>query len=256
MNQEAIPKWELAWPEVAFNIGFKGAEFTVKFKPYRAYDLKQFLNEEYVSRATYSPDYVESTIAGESKEAKTFFKTYFVKAQDLVRKADGMKGPEDPAMVLDWIKARMPGYESALIRACFGGFAEVSEENESDDFFSLDPTDKSILRQFVFVPELKQGEFATVTMTHSLKLTGTHHAMFQQATATSKMHRKKGYFERPINHDLIEQIYNQAIQTVEGMTITGLPCQPDNREAWAPLVPYWHKLAVVRTSFAEIEGKN
>ena len=249
------PKWDLGWPTVDYRAVLRGAEVTVSFKPYIAYDLKKYLDEEYANRRTYSAEFIESTVVGDSPEATAFFQKYFVGAKDLIRASDGLPGPKENNKIMEWIAAKMPWYRPSFIKTCIGGFAdEAYEKDEGEDFFSLDPVDKVRLKQYIYVPEM--GDFATVVMTHVMKLTSAHHLLFQQATSKSKLHRKKGYFETPVNHDLIEQIYNQAIERIDNMALDGKDCLPENKDQWASLVPYWHKLAVVRDSFSEIEAKN
>ena len=58
-------------------------------------------------------------------------------------------------------------------------------------------------------------------------------------------------------HGLLEKLYGEVVDEIEGGAVNGLPCSSGSGKAeWIKHVPLWHKLFVVDQIFGEIVEKN
>ena len=259
--------WELTAEELIFpfdaTVNGKSHTFYTHMRQYRAFDLKQLLSE--INYRVRSEDGGDREIVKGGKEAiDDFFWKYFSRLS--VHGGPPREGDPSPEQSKEWIK-KNPRYFilRGVVMEGFGQFRikqkEVDDQphnsngnHASAQFFSLDLNETITLVQNVFFAGVG---LVPVEMAHSFRReTATECHRYERATDRQKIHSKDHAFERTTNYDVLEQLYEPLVESVEGVTIKGEPCTAANKEAWVKLVPFWHKYWILTELFGGVQSKN
>jgi hypothetical protein len=265
--------WELTAEELIYpfqlQVGSKTAPLFVHLKPYRADDLKKLLAET-ASAVKYEDDDISEIVKSKPEKITAFFWKHFIRISGHGRAS--AEGDPNEEKQRQWIRDN-PRFDipHKAVMDGFGGIAtKVEPEIESDepatngngnhsgelDIFALDfeVTKSIVLTQRLYVPEIG---IADLEMAHNFRReTAAEYRRYEQATDKQLINRKRQAYQRSVNHDVIENLYNELAESVEGMTIKGEPCVIANKSKWAPLVPYWHKQLALMKFFSGIQSKN
>jgi hypothetical protein len=94
-------------------------------------------------------------------------------------------------------------------------------------------------------------------MTHRLNNpTELDYRRWRSGTEQTSIDTKRAQYERVRNYDILEQLYNAAILSIDGMTYKGEPCTEANKESWIDLVPLYHKTLVLGEVYSGVTAKN
>ena len=264
--------WELTAEELIYpfqlQVGSKTAPLFVHMKPYRSADLKTLLTE--TAYAVKYEDEDTSEIV-KSKPGKTdeFFWKHFIRISGHGRVAEAGDPNEEQQKKFIKDNPRFDIPHKAVMDG-FGGIATKNEpEAETDeaangngnvdtgelDIFAIDlDVTKSIeLTQRLFLP----FGIADIAMSHNFRReTAAEYRRYEQATDKQLINRKRQAYQRATNHDVIENLYDALIESIDGMTLKGADCVAATKDKWVKLVPYWHKQLALMKFFSGIQSKN
>jgi len=267
--------WELTAEELIYpftlQIGDKTAPLYVHLKPYRADDLKHLLTETAYA-VKYEDEETSEIVKSKPEKITAFFWKHFLRISGHGRAAAADDPNEEtqkqfirnnPRFDIPQ-KAVMDGFGGVASKA--EGEAEPAEETANGsghsraeaelNIFALDfEVMKAIdLTQRLCLPE---AGVVDIDMRHTFRReTAAEYRRYEQATDKQLINRKRQAYQRAINHDVIENLYDSLIESVEGMTLKGAPCTAVNKDKWAKLVPYWHKQLALLRFFSGIQSKN
>jgi hypothetical protein len=217
----------------------------------------------------YEDDDISEIVKSKPEKITAFFWKHFIRISGHGRAA----APEDPSeeKQKQWIRDN-PRFDipyKAVMDGFGGTKSEALDETEETtnrngdhaieaelDIFSLslDVIKTVELHQRLGLPEFG---IVDIEMSHQFRReTASEYQRYERATDKQLVHRKRGAIQRAVNHDIIEGLYNELVESVEGMTISGAPCTSANKSKWAPLVPYWHKQLALLKFFSGIQSKN
>ncbi len=260
--------WELTAEELVFPFEYTiaGQVRTVflHMHQYRAFDLKQLLAA--INSRILAQDGTREIIKG-GKEATEAVEEFFWKYFSRLSRYGGPPQKDDPTLEhqKEWIK-KNPRYfiPRQVILEGFGEFNikpkqiyDPAEKPNGDsataDFFTLELTETITLIQKLFFAGVGQ---VPLEMAHSFRReTATECYRYERATDRGKIHKDEA-FERTTNYDVLEQLYDTLIESIDGVTIKGEACTPANKEAWVKLVPFWHKYWMLTEFFRGVQSKN
>ena len=267
--------WELTAEELIYpftlEIGTKTAPLYVHLKPYRSDDLKRLLAETAYA-VKYEDEETSEIVKSKPEKITAFFWKHFIRISGHGRAAEA--GDPDEDKQRQWIRDN-PRFDipQKAVMDGFGGIAtkaepevEATEETANGngnhhseanlDIFALDfEVMKSIeLTQRLCFPEIG---IVDVEMSHQFRReTASEYRRYEQATEKQLINRKRQAYQRVMNHDVMENLYDSLVESVEGMTLKGAPCTGSNKDKWVKLVPYWHKQLALLKFFSGIQSKN
>jgi len=264
--------WELTAEELIYpftlQIGSKSAPLFVHLKPYRAADLKTLLTETAYA-VKYEDEDTSEIVKSKPEKIDGFFWKHFIRISGHGRPlADGDPNEEKQK---EWIRSN-PRFDipHKAVMDGFGGIAtktdidaEIDEaangngnvEAELDIFaIDMDVTKSIALTQRLCVPDTGVAE---LVMTHHFRReTAAEYRRYETATDKQLINRKRQAYQRAVNHDVIENLYDGLVESVDGVTLKGEACVAANKAKWTPLIPYWHKQLALLKFFSGIQSKN
>lgn len=264
--------WELTASELiypfTFQVGSKSSPLFVHLKPYRAGELKQLLAETAYA-VKYEDDDTSEIVKSKPEKIEAFFWKHFVRLSGHGRAIE--PGDPDLEQQKQWIrdhprfdipqKAVVDGFggiatkPEALPEESTNGNGDHHEEAEIDIFkMDLEMTTGIWLTQRVCLGE---PGIATLDMQHNFRReTAPEYHRYERATDKQLINRKRQSYQRSVNYEVIEQLYDSLIESITGMTLKGEECAASNKDAWVKLVPFWHKHLVLTEFFTGVQSKN
>ena len=163
---------------------------------------------------------------------------------------------------LQWLRAN-PAIKRRVVN---DGFTAVQKGHwdEADDetavrevpmVLSLDAAEEVSLKQRFALCDANRTVHQ-VKITHFFRTPSpSEHEGFRGCTRKEINIRARTTVTR-IDYRRIESLYDAMIVRVEGMVLGVNKCSAENREAWIPKIPFWHKRCAVDDLFAEETAKN
>lgn len=249
------PHWELAAQQMIFPLAVdqNGKQFELQVylkQPYSSADLIEALN---ASRGAERREGGTITkLPGDDSKFSSFADKIFVRFGG---------GSSDDAGVQRSFLEKNPKLKIRLVRDCLGNVGierNLPEDaiDEKIDFAGavLDAAGNVIkTRQELFDAA---GKKVLVVMAHNLRLETEKDLRTFERTSSESYIRSERKWVTNLVWDKRAALYDQMIESVDGMAFLGERCTLANRSLWLPAVPYWHKLFVVATAFDDARVKN
>lgn len=264
--------WELTAQELIYpftlQVGAKTKPLFVHLKPYQTSDLKRLLTETAYS-VKFEDDDTSEIVKSKPEKIAAFFWKHFERLSGHGRAV----APGDPTIdeQKQWIREhpRFDIPQKAVVDG-FGGIAtkppvEPDEstngngdhhaEEELDIFkMDLEMTTRIALTQRLCLPDVG---IVALNMEHNFRReTAPEYQRYERAMDKQLIHRKKQAYQRSTNYEVVDQLYEALIESVDGMTLKGEVCTSANKEAWVKLVPFWHKHLALTEFFTGVQSKN
>ena len=261
--KDGIPKWDVAADEVAyvFTHTEKGTDylFVPVLRQHTDPQSKKgfsYANKTALREATpamkMSGDEFELPIADE-RPYEQFVDEHFVRIVGT--------SVEDPATHKAWLNER-PHMKVRIFKEGVQGISrEVSEdEGVGADIFDImaavTTSDEREIELFQELFSVEKGKKERLVMVHKLKEASEKEYQSWRKSSTRKFNPRKRKFIAKENYDVLEKIYDDLVNSIEGMVINSKSCHLDNKGEWVGLVPLEHKLLVLDAVFSDYAGKN
>ena len=172
-------------------------------------------------------------------------------------KMSGTSADDKPELHKKYLDAN-PDIKIEVAKQGFMGidFTEVEEPEEStvlDISLDTEETQDTLLEQALFSPE--KDKYERVQFAHTTnKAMEAEFSRYRKAAPRS-MNMRSREFRVNRNYDLLENLYRDMIQSVNGFVIDGEPCTLKNKKDWVNAVPLFHKIMVLDKIFSEARVK-
>ena len=94
-------------------------------------------------------------------------------------------------------------------------------------------------------------------MLHGLApITAAQFRAYERATGQTEINARKKYWKSSEDHEEIAAVYDALAESLGGALFRGESCTPENKSAWVPLVPFFHKVAVAEEAIRRHAVKN
>lgn len=149
--------------------------------------------------------------------------------------------------------------KTRIFRECIQGIAlqeDVAEEvpTEITQLRLVVGEELIPLVQTLYSDKEDRAEEIKIRHTWGPAAEGDYHK-HRRSSSQSFNSRKRTFTSRE-NYDVLEQLYDDKIHSVEGMCINGKPCTKENKDEWVHLIPLEHKLLVLELIFRKARIKN
>lgn len=243
------PVLELTAEEFVFPIRTPDDRHVVRFhmKPYRSYAVKAFYDDLMPRRKSLSRGERVIEVPDQSR-IKSFVDAHFLRMEGVV-----VNG-EEPGVDIQrrWLNDN----EAFMVRVFRQGYDAIStpdfaETNGHRPLQLFGPDYHEVDAQWTLHSE---GIDHRVIVTHkTARLSKIDHDKYQKAVRLIENNRES-YVQA--NWDIVEQLYDQKVKSLEGALIEGKPCDEANSKEWIPLVPFCMKVFVMGQVSQELETKN
>jgi hypothetical protein len=244
----ATPTWDVS-KTTAFPVELQSKGSTVGvyvyLTPYTSGELKAILRQ---AVAGYKRDNRDVEIEREDKKIYTpLFDGHFVKLGN----SNGT-----PQAQRQWFDAR-PELKPSIVEYTFGGLRrDLPEVDETEGGLDIlaDFSEQTLVYQNIYDPTT--NSVVRVDMTHNYSHPTEQQYREYRSARRNRFIQKRSLWTISENHNLLEKLYDAAIQSIDGMAVDGKPCTAATKPEWISGVPLWHKLFIVDQIFADIIEKN
>jgi hypothetical protein len=249
-EKDGLAKYELNAEEVTFPLVLEqdGCEVVAYFlmdAQVPAHEIKSFLNDMLVRFKTNDSDEREYA-TGDESECMKFVAKHF-------RSILGISEDATVEDMKEWLGAN-PDTKLRIFKEGYDRILLDVDETVAKKGLSLtrkaEPGVK--IKLFLYSPE--KGQIEELHIKHvTRKETEEDRIRYKRAVRVAE---KGKYQMSRYNLDVLEQMYGNLIQRIDGMLLDSVPCTEENREAWIPKVPILMKVYVVNRIFNRLSVKN
>ena len=252
--KEAQPEkktaWELTAEEIIYPQTVLGMTVYAHMRPYEEYPMKELLAVRNTRMAPKPGNILDLKESGKSEIVK-FFWDHFIRlsGESLVTpNGETISVEEQTAFIKKHPRLDIP------TTAVLGGYGGMSvRDPEGKSLLDLAEDNTVSLQQLIGL----DGQELRISMTHHFRQeTEADNLRYQTATGSSRIYTRRQEYERVTNYDIVGQMYNDMIRSIDGMTINGLPCVEQNKDEWVKKVPFWHKDYALENLFRGSQAKN
>lgn len=163
--------------------------------------------------------------------------------------------PEEQRAFLD----RYPELKPSIVEFGFGGLQ--LEQDDRVDTASVDVLDISVelsdaVRCFQDIYDPVTDKVVRVTFLHAHRHPTEGQFRTYRGARRNKFISTKTLWTVAEQHNTLEKLYDEVIESVDGASVGGVFCTATNKPAWLHSVPLWHKLFIVDQVFGELIEKN
>lgn len=226
-----------------------GGEFPVAFhmKPYAASDLKAVFSA-LAARFKRAGGANMGIVPGNREAAKPFFDRHFIR----------ISGGEEATV--EEQKAWLEAFDFVKIDVVINGMSletvQPEEEVKTLRFALNGSRAKTVTLKQRLIPESGMEEVTVLLVHHFQPILAGHYTKYERASQESELNTRKGEWKTTEDYDVIERLYDELIDSVEGALLNGQPCTFENKGAWLRLVPFRQKSVAVDEAFRRIRIKN
>lgn len=210
-----------------------------------SHEVKAFLNDMYGgAQVANMPGEVEHA-PGDERGCYEFVDKHF----RLISGIEGDATQEDMRAFLD----ANPQLKVRLLKEGYDGIRLDVDEAAPGKLVLMRPTNTTVkVKRLLYCPA---GEkIVEVRYKHVLRKE-TEEDRIKHKRALRMVEKGPKTFVR-VNFDVLEQLYDNLVQRIDGMTIDGAPCTEANKSDWIKQVSLFDKVFAVNRVFSKIAVKN
>lgn len=243
------PVWDFtkttAYP-IQIQQGGKTPTVYVYMTPYAPEELKEVLKK---ALSGYKREKRDVELIREDKSVyNPLCDAHFVKLGNATGTPEAQKA---------WLDSR-PELKADFVEHTFGGLRmDLPKEDDETGMLDigLDLSGETVIYQDLY--DEVTDKIVRVDMKHKFSQPTEGQYRRYRGARRNKFIGKKTLWTVSEEHSLLEKLYGEVIEQVEGGAVNGLPCANNASKAdWVKHVPLWHKLFVVDQIFSEIVEKN
>jgi len=237
--------YELTSEEVIFPIELEdnGVPIIVPFlmdAKYRSGEVKPFLNE-------LMPEYINADVGntqemtlGDDKGVVNFIDNHF-------REILGHDSDVTPDQQKQWLDEQAPHIKPLIFTEGYNLILPDADESRSVNL-SFSVSDTRTVKNKRILWDAKSANIESVKFKHVLsKPTAVDSHNYKKST---RMIRRGKVTQVSVNFDVVENLYNRLVKSVDGFLYEGNNCEESNKDVWVGSVPLTDKVYVVNKLFS------